>query len=130
MPSEALLVPVAEHRSSGGPPAAAPRADLPTEPEAPTEPVAAPAAPSQELAPGTDFLGQVLDSAADGIAAAVRPEAAAQVATTFGFPLALMVAVLLFLVVQDRVDRRDPKLHAAPRNTFDTVVRFKDEHEL
>ena len=79
---------------------------------------------------GSDFLWQIWNAAADGISRAVSPEAAAQVATTFGFPLALMVAVLLFLVVQDRVDRRDPKLRTAPRNVFDTVVRFKDESEL
>jgi hypothetical protein len=41
-----------------------------------------------------------------------------------------MLAVLLFLIAQGRVDRRDPKLHEAPRNAFDTVVRFKEEHEL
>jgi hypothetical protein len=40
------------------------------------------------------------------------------------------LAVLLFLIVQDRVDRRDPKLRTAPRTVFDTVVRFKEEHEL
>jgi len=64
------------------------------------------------------------------VSQAVRPEAAAQVATTFGFPLALMLAVVLFLIVQDRVDRRDPKLHEAPSTHFDTVVRFQEEHEL
>jgi hypothetical protein len=33
-------------------------------------------------------------------------------------------------VVQDQVDRRDPKLRSAPRTYFDTIVRFKEEHEL
>ncbi|MEP7081597.1 MAG: hypothetical protein ABI841_01330 [Chloroflexota bacterium] len=118
-PSEALLIPIAEDRSSGEPP----RVDAPT-------PVTAPVDADAVPAPGSDFLWQIWDAAADGIGRTVSAEAAAQVATTFGFPLALMVAVLLFLVVQDRVDRRDPKLRAAPRTLFDTVVRFKEEHEL
>ena len=60
----------------------------------------------------------------------VRPAAAAAVATTFSFPLALMIAVLLFLLVQNRVDGRDPKLRAAPQTARDTVVKFKHEVDL
>ncbi len=84
------------------------------------------------LARGVDggVLGQIIDAAADGITRVVSPEAAAQVAKTFSFPLALMMAVLLFLIVQDQIDRRDPKLRTAPRNVFDTIVRFREEHEL
>ncbi|MGZ8474641.1 MAG: hypothetical protein ACXWWQ_00255, partial [Candidatus Limnocylindria bacterium] len=94
----------------------------------PPEPAAAPVAPPP--ADEGQVLGQIWEAATDGISRAVSPAAAAQVAKTFGFPLALMLAVLLFLIVQDRVDRRDPKLRTAPRNVFDTVVRFKEEHEL
>lgn len=75
-------------------------------------------------------LSQAWSAISSGVSAAVRPEAAAQVATTFGFPLALMIAVIIFLIVQDRVDRRDPKLRSAPRTYFDTVVRFREESEL
>ncbi len=48
---------------------------------------------------------------------------AAVVATrTFAFPLALAVGVLLFLVIQGQVDRRDPKLTGAPvRDDTDEV---------
>jgi hypothetical protein len=111
--------------------------DTPVEPPAaapppvqqPSDPAAAPAAPPTADDEGA-VLGQIWEAATDGISRAVSPEAAAQVAKTFGFPLALMLAVLLFLIVQDRVDRRDPKLQTAPRTVFDTVVRFKEEHEL
>ena len=57
----------------------------------------------------------------------IRPEAALAVATEFTFPLALAIAVLLYLVVQDQVDRRDPKLRAAPQHQSDTLIRFEPE---
>jgi hypothetical protein len=43
-------------------------------------------------------------------------------------PLALFIIVLLFLLVQNRIDRRDPKLAAAPVNaepelTFGPILR-------
>jgi len=44
--------------------------------------------------------------------------------------LTLMLAVLGFLLVQRYVDRRDPKLRAAPRSTADGLVEFKDEEGL
>ena len=47
-----------------------------------------------------------------GVNIVVKPGAAATVANTFSFPLALMVVVVLFLVIQPRVDRRDPRLRA------------------
>jgi hypothetical protein len=60
----------------------------------------------------------------------VKPEAAAVVAATFGFPLLLNVAVGLFLLVQGWVDARDPKLRVAPRTATETVVAFQDEEHL
>jgi hypothetical protein len=60
----------------------------------------------------------------------VRPEVAAAVATTFGFPLALMAAVLAFLAVQSRLDVRDPKLRVAPQTLADTVLPFREEADL
>ena len=60
----------------------------------------------------------------------VKPAAAAAVATTFGFPLALMIAVAVYLVVQWRVDLRDPKLRAAPGSAAETVVPFEEEDTL
>jgi hypothetical protein len=52
------------------------------------------------------------------------------VASTFSFPLALMLAVLLFLLVQRQLDHRDPKLRAAPRTLADALLAFEDEDRL
>jgi hypothetical protein len=61
------------------------------------------------------------------VRAAVKPAAAAAVATAFGFPLALTVAVMCFLLVQSRLDHRDPKLSDAPLSGADLTVPFSDE---
>jgi hypothetical protein len=72
-------------------------------------------------------LGDVLDAAAGQAALIVKPAAAAAVASSFAFPLILMVIVLFFLVVQPRMDGRDPKLRNAPRTTSETLVPFEEE---
>jgi hypothetical protein len=69
----------------------------------------------------------IVGFAVDGAARLLRPEAAATVATSFGFPLALAVLVLLFLLVQSRLDDRDPKLRSAPMTMADTLVAFEDD---
>jgi hypothetical protein len=74
-----------------------------------------------------DAIGGFVRSVADGIAPTVQPAAVAAVAGTFGFPLALMLAVLLFLIVQSRLDGRDPKLRSAPLTTADTFLPYVDE---
>ena len=61
---------------------------------------------------------------------AVKPEAAGAVAQTFGFPLALMLAVLLFLLIQSRMDERDPKLRRAPLTKAETTIQFVNEADL
>ncbi len=71
-----------------------------------------------------------MSDVAGQVEAAVKPAAVAAVATTFGFPIALMVAVLLFLLIQGRLDGRDPKLRAAPLTAADTTVAFIDEEAL
>jgi hypothetical protein len=75
-----------------------------------------------------------IDGIISGVAAQIRttvkPAAAAAVATAFGFPLILMIAVLLFLVVQSRLDGRDPKLRAAPLTASETILQFRDEDQL
>jgi hypothetical protein len=76
------------------------------------------------------FAGSVIHEAAAGMSTVVRPAAAAAVATTFSFPLALMLAVLLFLLLQRRLDDRDPKLRAAPRSTAEARLEFEDEDRL
>jgi hypothetical protein len=65
-----------------------------------------------------------------GVHTAVKPEAASAVAQTFGFPLALMLAVLLFLLIQSRMDERDPKLRRAPLTTAETTIPFLNEADL
>jgi hypothetical protein len=67
----------------------------------------------------------IVGFAVDGAARVLRPEAVATVATTFGFPIALAVLVLLFLLVQSRLDDRDPKLRA--QAMADSVVAFEDD---
>jgi hypothetical protein len=74
-----------------------------------------------------DFLGGVVTGAIGNVGLIIRPDAALAVATEFTFPLALALAVLLFLVVQDQVDRRDPKLRAAPQRQSDTFIHFEPE---
>jgi hypothetical protein len=98
------------------------------------EPAApAPVAPAPIDAAGPEppgLVGAVLAQAVRQVAVVVRPDAAAAVATTFGFPLGLMVAVLGYLVAQGRIDLRDPKLRAAPQSTADTIVPFVEEDHL
>ena len=71
----------------------------------------------------------IIGLATEGVKAVVRPEAVATVATTFTFPLLLVLAVLLFLLVQSRLDSRDPKLRSAPLTTDDALVSFEEDVE-
>ena len=82
----------------------------------------------EAAAPGA--LALVFDAAVRHVSNVVKPEAAAVVAVTFGFPLVLNIAVALFLLVQGWVDARDPKLRFAPQTATETVVAFKDEEHL
>jgi hypothetical protein len=74
-----------------------------------------------------DLFSALVRNIAAGVGPTVQPAAVAAVATTFGFPLALMLAVVLFLVIQSRLDGRDPKLRAAPLTTAETFLPFADE---
>ncbi len=76
------------------------------------------------------IVGQVLSAAAQEIVRVVRPEAAVAVATEFGFPLVLALAVLGYLMIQGYVDRRDPKLRMAPRTNLETILQFRTEEQL
>jgi hypothetical protein len=49
------------------------------------------------------------------------------VATTFSFPLALAILVIIFLIVQSRVDSRDPKLRNAPHSAGEVYIAFQQE---
>ena len=86
--------------------------------------VAPPSPPDENVV--TRFVSEAIDQ----VARLVRPEAAAAVATTFGFPLVLTLAVGLFVIVQGRLDHRDPKLRAAPMTTVENVQTFRMEEQL
>jgi hypothetical protein len=103
----------------------------PTDPPAQPQPVPAPP-PAAIFRPteSSNLVDVVLEEAATQVSIVVKPAAAAAVATTFGFPLALMAAVALYLAAQWRVDVRDPKLRAAPQTAAETVVPFEEEERL
>jgi hypothetical protein len=44
-----------------------------------------------------------------------------QASKTAAFPLILLALVILFLAVQDQIDRRDPKLSEAPVHAGDEL---------
>jgi hypothetical protein len=46
---------------------------------------------------------------------------AAEATKRAAFPLVLLALVILFLAVQDRIDRRDPKLAQAPVHAGDDL---------
>jgi hypothetical protein len=104
-----------------------------THPPAPPEPAPQPAAPApieNAKSQPTSLVDTILAQAVSRVTAVVKPDAAAAVASTFGFPLGLMVAVLGYLVAQGRVDQRDPKLRAAPQTNAETIVPFLEEDTL
>ena len=76
------------------------------------------------------IVGGIVLRVADQVRASVQPEAVQAVAQTFTFPLALMLAVLLFLFVQHRLDRRDPKLRSGPAAGAEIVIPFVEEREI
>jgi hypothetical protein len=76
------------------------------------------------------IMRSVITEVVKGVGTAVKAEAATAVAQTFGFPLALMFAVLIFLLIQSRMDERDPKLRRAPLTDAETIVPFVNESEL
>jgi hypothetical protein len=101
-------------------------------------PAPAPATPSSapvEVSPAVpfapiDLLGSVVGGAVSNVGLILRPEAALAVATEFTFPLVLALAVLIFIVAQHQVDRRDPKLRTAPQHAAETFVPFEPEEHL
>jgi hypothetical protein len=78
----------------------------------------------------TGAIDGIISGVAERIRTTVKPAAAVAVATNFSFPLALMIAVLVFLLVQSRLDDRDPKLRSAPLTGGETILPFQDEDQL
>jgi hypothetical protein len=58
----------------------------------------------------------------DGVNAARTIE---QLAGAFRFPAALLAVILLFMVFQQRADRRDPKLAHAPVGSRQEMLEFR-----
>ena len=88
---------------------------------------------SQGAEPPRDLQGVVTNAVAvvtQGVKDVVKPGAAAAVANTFSFPLALMVIVVLFLLVQPKVDRGDPRLRARSAASDEGEIGFEEEDQL
>jgi hypothetical protein len=49
---------------------------------------------------------------------------AAEAAKTFAFPLLLAILVIVFLLVQHWIDKKDPKLAMAPVHSNHDLARF------
>ena len=75
-------------------------------------------------------MSAIVTEVAERVGATVKPEVVAAVAGTFTFPLLLMLAVLLFLVAQGRLDGKDPKFRMAPLTGTDTTLPFEDEADV
>ena len=116
-------------------------------PEPPPAPTAAPASASPVPAPGPvetpappsspaattvepdagNVLSAVLGAVGERVRTTVKPAVVAAIASTFTFPLALAILVVLYLLVQARLDGRDPKLRYAPTSAGETYVAFEEE---
>jgi hypothetical protein len=98
----------------------APQADGAPAPTAPPE-----SAPFRVVLPEpAAIIGNIVDGVSQQVAATVRPAAVVAVAQAFTFPLILMVAVLLFLIGQWRMD--DPKFRMAPLSRAETTISFEE----
>ena len=75
-----------------------------------------------------DLLGDVM-AAVVNASGVLKPSVAAVVATTFTFPIALAVLVILSLLVLHRLDARDPKLRHAPSSAYETYIAFEEEDQ-
>jgi hypothetical protein len=69
----------------------------------------------------------VLGAVGERVRTTVKPAVVAAIASTFTFPLALAILVVLYLLVQARLDGRDPKLRYAPTSAGETYVAFEEE---
>jgi hypothetical protein len=73
------------------------------------------------------LIGAVIGAVTNQVKSSVKPAAVAALAQSFTFPLTLAVLVVLFLLVQSRLDGRDPKLRYAPRSAGEAFVEFEEE---
>jgi hypothetical protein len=76
---------------------------------------------------GGGIIEAVLGAVTQQVQSTVKPAVVAALAQTFTFPLALAAIVLLFLLIQSRLDGRDPKLRYAPRSAGEVYIEFGEE---
>jgi hypothetical protein len=71
--------------------------------------------------------GEPADGDANPLAASIAKLArtAGEAVKTFAFPLSLTVLVVIFLLIQGELDRRDPKLAFAPVDSSKDMVHFE-----
>jgi hypothetical protein len=129
-PPAALSTPAPTPAPTPTPPATTAGLEPPVPPMPPSPRAGDGSAPPPDALLPVDLVGGFVAAAAQQVASVVRPEAAIVVASAFGFPLVLMLAVLGFLFGQGRIDARDPKLRTAPRTPRDLVLAFRGEEEL
>ena len=112
-----LIVPVqATPAPTTTPTATAPPATTPAVPAAtpgPPSPGAAPAADHPDRSTAGRTFGKKLKALVEKTAEVVY-EVTARTIRHGGVPIASIVAVVLFILIQNRIDRRDPKLALAP----------------
>lgn len=72
-----------------------------------------------------DGNGSGLDEGSFAASIAKLAQTAGEAVKTFAFPLSLTILVLLFLLVQGEIDRRDPKLAFAPVDSSKDMVHFE-----
>jgi hypothetical protein len=83
--------------------------------------------PSSQLGGDGGVIEAVIGAVTSQVQSTVRPAVVAALAQTFTFPLALAAIVLLFLLIQGRLDERDPKLRYAPRSAGEAYIEFGEE---
>jgi hypothetical protein len=76
---------------------------------------------------GGGIFEAVLGAVTQQVQSTVKPAVVAAIAQTFTFPLALAAIVVVFLLIQGRLDGRDPKLRYAPRSAGEAYIEFGEE---
>ncbi len=122
-PAAAAPGPTTKGSTPSTTPGASTRRDLGGAEGATPAPESAPAGPEEE-AQGGDAPVRTVPLTPNGRGPApsalqTLSRLAVAAAKTTAFPLALLIMVVVFLVVQDRIDRRDPKLALAPVRSAD-----------
>lgn len=82
------------------------------------------AAPAPAAAPGSSAAVAEREARVTRALADRLGDAIVESAEGFAFPLGLLAAVAIYLLVQGRIDRKDPKLSVEPVDSSQDVLRF------